>query len=257
MEKKIIEGWIFDEFVAPDATLKQGDLIRFEGNNEVLHRTGIVVTADCDLEKRKHARLVTLVPLLPVSALLEHYLLLEDCEKKRSKIEEFAFKQFGIEEDQEIDAMRALLSNCLSAHEKIDRADPKFLAALFATDQLFNIAIAEHKSLTSAIGMEVKGAEAFEKQIKSRGDVLVLPTLSTIGIPGEIAWVRHIWQVPLGSIAIRTSEIKIRSGERIGRLDSPFRYRLTQIMGQVFSDIGLPDFEDNIRNNIQEVFNGK
>ena len=83
---------------------------------------------------------------------------------------------------------------------------------------------------------------------------MILPHTQDMGILGEIAWLRHIWQVPLSDIAIKTSEVSSRSGERIARLDSPYRYRLTQLMAQVFSDIGLPDARDQIEEHLQEVY---
>lgn len=250
---KEIHGWILDEFVAPGAGLTQGDLVTFEGNTDPLKKAGIVVTADCDLEQKKHAKLVTLIPVVPVKVLMENYLLPEDCEKKRTQIESYAFKEFGIERNQEVDTMKAILkekmkSSCLRSEES------KTIAAKFITDQLDILSIKEYKLLMAAINLGVKKSEELDRQINSRGDLLILPTPRKLGVDGDIAWIRHIWQVPLGSIAIRTSEVNGRQGERVARLDSPFRYRLTQLMAQVFSDIGLPNFSSSIAKSIQEAY---
>lgn len=248
-----INGWILDASVSPCASLTQGDLIGFEEEEDPLRRYGIVVTADCDLEKGKHAKLVTLIPVVSVKTLLENYLFLEDCEKKRDMIEQFAFKQFEVEKSPEIEAMRAMLRDKLIVCD-LTASDPKVIAAKVTLDELSCISVVEYKDLMAAIKNNVKKAKDLGSQIGSRGDVLNLPCTKALGIAGNIAWVRHIWQVPLSSIALRTSEAISKPGEKIARLDSPFRYRLTQIMAQVFSDIGLPDIPNVIEQSVQEVY---
>jgi len=80
-----VGGWILDKTIVPGAKLTQGDLIKFEGEEDPLKRAGIVVTADCDLERKRHARLVTLIPVVTVDVIMEYYLLLEDCENKKER----------------------------------------------------------------------------------------------------------------------------------------------------------------------------
>lgn len=248
-----ISGWVLDKAITPGAGLTQGDLIRFDSEEDPLRSMGIVVTADCDLERKKHARLVTLIPVVSVRSLLENYLLPEDCERKRDQIEIYALKNFGIDRSQEPDARRGMLIEKISSNSgDVDAAS--LLAAKFLIDQLDSISIAEYKVLMDAIKIKVKKIEALTKQIVDRGDLLILPTARDFGIVDDIAWVRHIWQVPISSIAIKTSEVKMLPGERIARLDSPYRYRLTQLMAQVFSDIGLPDIPHSVEERITEVY---
>jgi hypothetical protein len=97
-------------------------------------------------------------------------------------------------------------------------------------------------------------AQRVEQMIRSKGDLLVLPTLAVFGVRASIAWVRHVWQAPMRAIAFRTSEARTSGGQRVARLDSPYRYRLTQLMAQVFSDIGLPDHEVDLANQLQSLF---
>jgi hypothetical protein len=104
-----------------------------------------------------------------------------------------------------------------------------------------------------AAGSQPKGASSFETQLIKKGDVVVLPSAAELGVPGEIAWVRHIWQESIGQIAMKTSDVKHCRGERVARLDSPYRYRLTQVMAQVFSDIGLPDSSRAFKSDIEKV----
>ncbi|UYO95368.1 hypothetical protein [Pollutimonas sp. M17] len=248
-----IKGWILDEFIAPGASLKQGDLIKFENEESLLKKVGIVVTADCDLENKKHAKLVTLVPVVPIQTLMEHYLLPEDCEKKKEQIADYAFRAFDIDRNQELELKNTILIRLIDSPpancEKLS-----IIAAQIAADQLDSIKIEEYKALMIKSGASIKKAKDLEKQVTSRGDLLPLPDPSKLGVIGNIAWVRHIWQVPLATIALRTSEVGFKSGERIARLDSPYRYRLTQLMAQVFSDIGVPNIQHSIEQNIQAAY---
>lgn len=250
------EGWILDEKVAPNASLKQGDLIRFsqddEKNKDPLKLLGIVVTADCDLKNKKHAKVVTMVPVVDVKTLMENYLLPEDCEKKRGQIESFAFKKFEIERQPDPTTNKAMLAEKILTNASNNSIE--FIAAKFTIDELPTISVKDYKQLMAAVSGGVKSPTSLKQQISDRGDILVLPPPKEFTMTGNIAWLRHIWQAPLNTIAIRTSEIKNRTGERVARLNSPYRYRLTQLMAQVFSDIGLPDGEDNIDNSIQKVY---
>jgi len=252
MSETGISGWVLDTFVSPTATLTQGDLIKFDGAQDPLRQVGIVVTADCDLERKKHARLVTLIPVVSVPVLLERYLLPEDCENKRQQIEDYAFKSFDIQRNQEAALRIAMLREKLTSVANPQEAQA--IAARFVTDQLDSISITQYRSLMEAVGCKIKKSDSLSQQILKRGDILLLPSLEKLGLKDDIAWVRHIWQVPVGEIALRTSETSTRPGERVARLDSPFRYRLTQLLAQVFSDIGLPEIPNSIEDRIKEAF---
>ncbi|MBU9291921.1 hypothetical protein KTD18_10200 [Burkholderia multivorans] len=246
-----IFGWILDKKVSPGQSLTQGDLIVFPAEENPLRKAGLVVTADCDLENRKHGLLVTLVPVVTVKEILERYLLIEACERQRKLIFNYVCDAFSIEfrDDEGIAAVE--LREKVEGEEEIDQV--KKVAARFILNQLDILTWANYKALMVEIKANEKGASAIESQLKSKGDIMVLPSPRELGVDGDIAWVRHIWQIPLGSVAIRTSDVKNHPGERIARLDSPFRYRLTQIMAQVFSDIGLPNIVRDFKGDIEGV----
>ena len=248
-----VPGWLLDDAVGPDAKLRQGDLIVFDGSESPLRKVGIIVTADCDLEQRKHARLVTLVPVVDAQTVLERYLLFEDCERKRSLIEAYLFKMYSIDERQERATKLTLLRQVYEQPDGEEK-DARSVAAeiVFCTSDA--ISIKGYAELMKSIGSSPRGKDAFRSQIRSRGDLLILPSIKRLGVAGHIAWLRHIWQVSLSEIALRTSEVVARPGERLGRLDSPFRYRLTQLMAQVFSDIGLPNIPDGMDEAMEEAY---
>jgi len=246
-------GWILDEAILPNARIRQGDLIRFHNASDPLRAAGIVVTADCDLENKKHARLLTLAPVVSGITIVEHYLIPEDCERKRDLIESYVFREYLIDEKQDFETKIAFLREAASSKGD-DVIFPARVASNFLLNELEPMSTNSYKMLMKAIGIEPKKLDTFKKQIRSRGDLLVLPEANGFGVEGGIAWVRHIWQVPMSDIALRTSELANRSGERVARLDSPYRYRLTQLIAQVFSDIGLPNFSDSVDKLLEEAF---
>lgn len=248
-----VPGWLLDDAVGPDAKLRQGDLVFFGTAENPLRKAGIVVTADCDLDLKKHARLVTLVPIIDARTVLERYLLLEECEEKRDQIETYVFKAFEIDVRQDRATKLALLQkNCVPSN--LDGKDSLKVAADFIFGVSDTIAVEHYVNLMRYIGGNPKGKKALSDKIRKRGDLLMLPSTKRMGVAGNIAWLRHIWQVGVDDIALRTSEVGARSGERLGRLDSPFRYRLTQLMAQVFSDIGLPDILDELDEAMEEAY---
>jgi len=248
-----VPGWLLDAAVGPDAQLRQGDLIVFEGADSPLRKVGIIVTADCDFEQKKHARLVTLVPVIDTKTVLEQYLLLDDCERKRDLIEAYLFREHSIDARQDRATKVTILRQACGLADQGSK-DVRNLAANFVLSATDTIPIEGYVELMRTIGIKAKGKDAFRDQIRSRGDLLILPSIKKLGVDGHIAWLRHIWQVGLDDIALRTSEVGDRSGERLGRLASPFRYRLTQLMAQVFSDIGLPNVPDGMDEALKEVY---
>lgn len=248
-----MNGWILDDYIAPDARLRQGDFIRFDGEDNPLRKFGIVVTADCDLEQRKHARSLTLVPVLCAASVLEYYLIPEDCEKKRSMIERYVFSELFIEKNQENEIKIAILRD-MSSEKIAELGDAVKLGVDFALDKLSSISISRYKDLMKKINSGPKNLDAFKQQMRNRGDLFVLPNTNDFGLKAGVAWMRHIWQVPISDIAIRTSEMGDKPGERMARLDSPYRYRLTQLMAQVFSDIGLPDMPDMVDQSLEDAY---
>lgn len=245
-------GWVLDETVLPDARLRQGDLIKFEGTEDVLRRLAIVVTADCDLEQKKHGRVITLVPVVPAPIIIEHYLILDDCEKKKPQIEQYAFKELSLSDDQDNVIKYALLKDSL---EKKQDASPALRIAVdFLLHTKANMQLSEYNALMTAMKTGPKKIGSFKDQLRQRGDLMLLPEATPLGIKGHIAWVRQLWQTSASDVALRTSEVASRPGERIARLNSPFRYRLTQLLAQVFSDIGLPDVPNSIDEILGEAY---
>lgn len=246
-----INGWSLETAVGPDPHLSQGDLVIFRDSNDPLKEAGIVVTADCDLKNRKHAQLVTLVPIVSILAAMENYLFLEACEGQRRQILDFTCRALKIDSSEESLVIEARLRELFGS---IPPDSPQAIAVDIILRRRESLSVKDYSALMNAIGSKAKAASSLETQLLNKGDVLVLPSAQKLGVEGEIAWVRHIWQVPIGQIAMKTSDVKHCPGERVARLDSPYRYRLTQVMAQVFSDIGLPDSTRKFKDDIEKVF---
>jgi hypothetical protein len=245
-----INGWALDRVMGPDPHLTQGDLVIFRDNDDPLKAAGIVVTADCDLKNRKHAHLVTLVPIVSILATMERYLFLEACESQRRQIIEFACRQLKIDSGEDILVIEEKLRELA---ESLAKESSESIAIDIVLRRKEVLSAKDYSQLMSAIGSKAKAATSFESQLLNKGDIVVLPSARDLGVVGEIAWVRHIWQVPIGQIALKTSDVRYCPGERVARLESPYRYRLTQVMAQVFSDIGLPDSDRQFKDDIEKV----
>jgi hypothetical protein len=247
------EGWLLDDVVLPNARVRQGDLVRFDGATDVLRKLGIVVTADCDLENKKHARILTLVPVVPATVIIEHYLIPDDCEKKKSSIESHVFKKLSISGEHDSITSYALLRDKLAQIDNKQQASLK-LAVDFLLNEVHSLNLSEYNLMMFEIKSNAKKIDSLKEQLRNRGDLLILPDAPELGIKGHIAWVRQLWQTSASDVALRTSELASRHGERIARLDSPYRYRLTQLIAQVFSDIGLPKMPDSIDKLLDEAY---
>src|SRR5262249_52739088 len=80
------------------------------------------------------------------------------------------------------------------------------------------------------------------------GDILFVPTPTSVGFNYGAAWLRAIREVRLEDVAVKLSELRPGGAMRVARLGPIFRYKLTQQLGQVFSDIGLPkDYESDLK----------
>lgn len=239
--------WRVYEVVGPGDVLQQGDLIKFS-ESEKSSFYGIVVTADCDLDNRKHSRLVTLVPLLTVEGIICSCLAYDAFEHHRDILQQFCRKSMGIEEVP-ADPKFTGKVKALLREGGIEDKSTEIAAKAIAHEEL-RLSVADVKLALEAAGVSwSKTLERFRKQIDSRGDLLRLtkPPLTEQNV--TVAWFRSMWQEQVSSIAVRTSEASSRKGVRVAQLNSPFRYRLTQMLGQVFADIGLPELSVNSINN--------
>ena len=249
-----LEGWIVEDKVTPASQLQQGDLIAFR-SDDPLRRYGVIVTADCDLEHKKHARLVTMVPVIELGELVEHYLLLEQCDKQSAQLISLVQRTFELHHWPSLPEDFAELRARIEEQGNNPAMSAPCLAARLLLHEIDKLSPAEYTAVMTAARVNIGDMrKKVDAQVKSKGDILLLPTLMELGIAADIAWMRHIWQMPLRNIVLRNSETRDDTGQKVARLDSPYRYRLTQLMAQVFSDIGLPDVPRNFSEQLATLF---
>lgn len=239
------------EQLESDSTLSQGDVIVWEKTQDFQSKAAVVVTADCDLDKGKHWGRITVVPLVPVGHYLEEVYL----PKQLALLEEDLAKLFAKAVHQALASVDPPSGDALEPLVSLDVLPP----ALSISDQgkqahaLLRHARGLSKSMTyaqaldEALRLRSPGVKALSPSRigtfleKPPGDCMVLPQLPGL-VPGlHIAFLRAMREVRDGDIATKTSEVAPNRAKRIGRLVPVLRYRLTQMLAQVFSDIGLPD----------------
>lgn len=239
--------WHVEESVPDLAKLGQGDLLRFGAKEPYTY--GVVVTADCDLDKKKHSRIVTYVSLISSADVICESLIHDLVSRREGDCAKILCKHFKLSKDSPLSTQTQVLAilkgNGFAVDCSVsDDVDCHTLLALVYCGYYSRPTIAQCKAILSLLGVTwADAAKNFSNQIASRGDFLTLssPPHADSGI--AIAWLRAVKQCQISAIALRTSEAQ-EEGKvalRIAKLKSPFVYRLTQMLGQVFSDIGLPD----------------
>lgn len=249
--------WLIDDGSALGNELQQGDLIAFETDDR-LKKFGIVITADCDLAQRKHARLVTVVSLIEIQDVIEYYLLLEYCEKQRPAITKFVQKKFGITINFSTPEATVLLQQAVLSTSGDSSMKIPILGAKILLHEVDHLPIQDFYDLMKNINISLNNFhDRLTQQLQGKGDLLVLSKIDGLSSCPKIAWVRQIWQIQLKDIVFKNSQTTPTKGQRIARLESPYRYRLTQLMGQVFSDIGLPDNTHPLDNEVSAIITKK
>jgi hypothetical protein len=104
-------------------------------------------------------------------------------------------------------------------------------------------------------GDRAKLLEKLQADIASKitdlpGDSFFLGTVLEDRPKGFVAYLRLVREIRGDEIALKHADLRSSSvrAKRIARLTSPYIYRLTQQLGDVFSSVGLPtEYEDHRR----------
>lgn len=253
---------------AAEDGLSQGDVIRWGTQEDCMLKAGIVVTADCDLAKGKHWGKVTVVPLISATEYFDQFYL----PKQLEKLEPDLLKLFT-----------SVIGRTSSKSENTESPSPEVVEQLLGMATLpepfstSSSATAAHsvirkarglveiesstQTLNQAAALKDKSNKNFSQtKIKdflnnTPGDCMILPEISGLQSGIHIAYLRIMREVTERDIALKTSETSNEKGQRIGCLIPVVRYRLTQMLAQVFSDIGLPDeYESGLKNERNKFF---
>jgi hypothetical protein len=264
--------------------LAQGDLIRWEGGEYAppWRTYGVIVTADCDLEYKKHRGSLSYIPALLTIDYLWHFW--RPSEFAKSAREDAATMTLRLNKWREENTHPNALLSEEAIQSWLRRADREtILNELGVTDkgqrntlapvvdraaQLFKLIHAETPDLAqlkesfSYVKKEYNSKpevlyEAFQKSISSLpGDVFHLPVLPDNVDEGLFLMLRDITQCSLSDIANTPDDLRfgIAKARRVARVSAPYRYAITQSLSRVFADIGLPKAYEARCNNTASRF---
>lgn len=260
--------------------LRQGDILRWEKPEQSAWADySIVVTADCDLAHNKMRSRISYVPLVPFDSYVSKIWGPDYVQKKVSVLLGAAVEAIR-RSWTEVKSGADLTPSAVI--EWIERDDPSVIGiAIFGDTIAPQRPVLERAISRAKTALRCKAdlteylttSETYIKRISARADELIpnggnariikdalnghcnsLPgDVFFVGeIPGEgnggyFSLLRHVTQCPLDDISLDPAR---RPGpvlplRRIGRLNPPFVYAMTQQLAKVFSDIGLPKFYED------------
>jgi hypothetical protein len=268
----------------PSCPLGQGDVFEWTENRTDPWRTyGVVVTADCDIAHQKNAGVLSYVPLLTVTDYLAAFFLPKQAAKLLTRIDERLVALVRRLQSANLPAFTSPLradvivnwldevgSDALAEEIRASVTDREHLGKIAHTRTLLVRSLrsgdtrAYAGSLCAAREFLQRGSpddihKALSNEVHNHlkdlpGDALFIRALTKEHSSGFVAYLRFIRELSQSSVAIRPADLASGAeARRIGRLKSPYLYRLTQMLGSVFSSIGLPDEYEAARHEILAI----
>lgn len=256
--------------VLDDGEIQQGDVFAWENPaGQPYGRYGVIITADCDLALRKHRGVLSYLPILDMgeytlkmwapktfSAPLETALntLVIRINKQRAKLKpeigEFSnealfswidrsgisavIETIGITDRGLIKQFEDMMEHLRKLQILVDgaSADMELLKSCYMREYLKSSSDF-HGALIKDVKKDISGLP---------GDIFFLSHIEKSEASGYFVLLRYVSQCTTETVG--RSMIDMRNGaqaRRIARIRAPYLYALTQQLGRVFSDIGLPD----------------
>ena len=264
----------------PREPIRQGDIFTWRTPEPPWKSHGVVVTADCDISKRKHAGIISYVPVLP---LVEYWRLFSLPKSIKQYVENTYFPQLqkritALQRKNCGDFPRPLISEeivdfiTLSTPEEVAavleppppadsaliRQISAYQAYAFVTDSTpFDALVSLLADLRAAMANSPPRRDRVHEELRTSIDNLPGDAffLSGLGFPAHvpsIAYLRFVREVPLEHLSVTspTASEPDSVAYRIARLRPPFVYRVTQQLAHVFSDIGLPSSYETRRSQV-------
>lgn len=281
--------------------IRQGDVFEWlpKYTESPWQRLSVVVTADCDIALEKHQGLLQYCPILTYTDFLCEFWLKDEIRRQTeyyerqiaqtvsqmdvgsegpeygegvsAKVVRGWYERRGIDgilEDVGSSKENGALTNQLGIYETVCKAEntPNLGTKLRA------IACAKLGKQDPVEDEVAARVGKIWNSLKSRfasppGDLFLLSCIPGDNAAGYVAYLRSIREIRVERIAIRPreerSDASVRAA-RIGRVKEPYRYRLTQRLASVFSDIGLPDkyrsasleAVDELKEQSRKIFGG-
>lgn len=265
----------------PLSELRQGDVFEWNGPAaDPWRRYGIVVTADCDIAHEKNAGILSYVPLLAVTDYLAAFYLPKQIARLLIRVDEKLVSLVRGLQSANLPAFPSPLTpdvvtswldetapESVADEIKADGADREQLLHLAALRKQLAVSIRSGEITThmDAIcntrqflhngrvdDIRTKLCGDIQSHLKDLpGDALFIRALTISHSSGFVAYLRFVRELKQTAVAIRQSDLSGGAqARRIGRLRAPYVYRLTQMLGIVFSSIGLPREYETARHEI-------
>ena len=270
-----------EELLDAHEPVRQGDVIEWlDGAGNPWRQHAIVVTADCDIVHSKHQGSLATVPVLRYDEFLAAVVLPGKLRLAETNVRDRARAQIrtmqgrhrpdrpepladaAIDEWIAFEDAAAILRTLRApADERAGefaelvawlRELPYVVGCVNLTNQLSALTRSRVLCGSKQSPETIRAAlarENVERVKQLPGDALFLHSLGTSLAEGYIAYLRRVDSVAEASVALRSSDLADAGmlARRVSRLSSPYVYRLTQQLGQVFSSIGLPGSYESSR----------
>jgi hypothetical protein len=269
--------------------IRQGDIFEWlDHRNEPWMKLGIVVTADCDITHEKHRGILSYVPLLELKDYLALLCLPGKVLAALAPIREQLLKCIRayqaanlpgfpepISDEAAIQWVRNASLDEIAGELALPPGKDRDTFVNLATDYLATDAALRGGSFAALFEAIVRlrarqsrnreqttvklNAEIRSYVVGLPGDAFFVGRASRDHGDGYIAYLRLLREIHQSTIAIKQTDLRDSSvrAKRIAALTSPYVYRLTQQLADVFSAIGLPkQYEDARRELLDRVASG-
>lgn len=261
-----------------DRRIRQGDVFEWleKGDRDPWTIFGLVVTADCDIAHAKHRGILSYVPLLDLRDYLALFHLPAKVERAATPLREQIVRTIrGLQAERapefpepisEPAALRWVrevtadgVADELNVPAGKDRERFVALGADYAVaegslstgtfDALLNALVhlrtrqaGNRDQVFSKIWQEIETLVA-----ALPGDAFFIGCIGPDHAKGYVAYLRLVREIEQARIAVRQTDLRDSGfyARRVAALKSPYVYRLTQQLAEVFAAIGLPsEYED-------------
>lgn len=270
-------------FPSVDMEVRQGDVLLSRTiSTGQIDEICLVITADCDISKGKFGRQLACLRVIT----LEDYLRTKWAEKKLEKLKKTELDsvrdRLAKWHSHKLQSKSSITSKavhdwvlrdspeeiCESLQVPVEEQKKVFLSLrkyksswerlveISASD--FLVKYVEYRAIAQEKTRDVCWDEVLKdatKEIESLPeDVFVLTELPQVDCSGAVVLLREVVGVPYESVFYRASDVVGENGFlRVGRLESQFKYAVSQAFGALFSKIGLPNEYEEKR---KSVFSG-
>lgn len=270
------------EELTDDRPIRQGDVFAWlDAGGDAWRTLGVIVTANCDIAQQKHRGILSYVPILRLDDYLRLFYLPKRLEKALRPVIGELTKTMRVHQAANRPDFPEALSDAAAQAWARDRDAGEIADDLRILDAksraAFTDLVREYQAMHKALQGELY-AEQVDTLIQLRvrrqgitpekardttfqeihdsaetlpGDCFFIGRIGSEHSVGYVAYLRLVREIQHNQMAVKQTDFRTGApvlARRISRLRSPYIYRLTQQLADVFLAIGLPgEYEDHRR----------